>query len=400
MIKTNIKEINNIVKPIHVFNKRFLSFTVQQKVLNNIPTPMIKNVKVNKTKNVKTNSEKNNKKNIPTSIKSNTNLEINNKKAELKKIENQLNNKPINEVMEEVVEEEDDEEDDLNTELVQRLANLKIKYKKLDKKSINKNLSKSTSKKNITKKNTQRNKKLSTKSTNIKKKNFSYEQKKVQVKQNKKNNNGNENFVNINQSRSQFEYEDSTNEYQSHWNYVSRPMEEKQIQSLLLNSQTSINIVSGPALCGKTTIIQNVLQNTNIDYVVLETEDFQNEKTLYDAIVSQFSSSIINNEILNSLNQDDPMDNKIFNVLNLIPEQVPIIIDDAYALFTFQNEDGVSFNINPTFFEWLYSSLENNKKINITFVSSNPLIECWIDTSKFNFNKIKKKIAHIIKNYI
>ncbi|ORX88084.1 hypothetical protein BCR32DRAFT_263760 [Anaeromyces robustus] len=165
--------------------------------------------------------------------------------------------------------------------------------------------------------------------------------------------------------------------------YFTRQLEEIKIEELLLANETQISIVSGPSSCGKTKLIQNALQTLDIDYVILESNDFKNIKTLYNTLKYQISPSMgkktSRNDIINN--------EAILDLLNSIPEEIPVIIDDAYSLFNYSNgldndeddNDEYSLKINPIIFEWIYGCLENDKKLNIILVSSNPLVECWID---------------------
>ena len=182
--------------------------------------------------------------------------------------------------------------------------------------------------------------------------------------------------------------------------YFTRQLEEIKIEELLLTNETQISIVSGPTSCGKTKLIQNALQTLDIDYVILESNDFKNNKTLYNTLKYQISPAMSNiGRNRRSLKTSEIIDDDtIFDLLCSIPEEIPVIIDDAYALFDFVNEneddDNISLKINPIIFEWIYYCLENDKKLNIILVSSNPLVECWIDISNiyiYIFIKINKK---------
>jgi len=133
----------------------------------------------------------------------------------------------------------------------------------------------------------------------------------------------------------------------------------------------------------------------------LETDDFKNNETLYNTLKFQISPSISGNRsgrgsrngrgrISSSSTIDDET---ILELLKSIPEEIPIIIDDAFSLFNYVNEvveddnsieeNELSLKINPIIFEWIYNCLETDKKLNMILVSSNPLVECWIDISKF-----------------
>jgi hypothetical protein len=179
--------------------------------------------------------------------------------------------------------------------------------------------------------------------------------------------------------------------------YFTRQLEEIKIEELLLANETQISIVSGPSSCGKTELIQNALQTLDIDYIVLETDDFKNNETLYNTLKFQISPSISGNRsgrgsrngrgrISSSSTIDDET---ILELLKSIPEEIPIIIDDAFSLFNYVNEvveddnsieeNELSLKINPIIFEWIYNCLETDKKLNMILVSSNPLVECWID---------------------
>jgi len=189
---------------------------------------------------------------------------------------------------------------------------------------------------------------------------------------NTKLNNSNNNVVNKNKKINENDY-------------FTRQLEEIKIEELLLTNETQISIVSGPTSCGKTKLIQNALQTLDIDYVILESNDFKNNKTLYNTLKYQISPAMSNiGRNRRSLKTSEIIDDDtIFDLLCSIPEEIPVIIDDAYALFDFVNEneddDNISLKINPIIFEWIYYCLENDKKLNIILVSSNPLVECWID---------------------
>jgi len=144
--------------------------------------------------------------------------------------------------------------------------------------------------------------------------------------------------------------------------------------------------VSGPSSCGKTKLIQNALQTLDIDYVILESGDFKNLDTLYRTLKYQISPAMGNRRSSrNSVIDEDT----VLDLLRSIPEQIPIVIDDAYSLFNYVHEEdedeNISLKINPVIFEWIYDCLENDKKLNMILVSSNPLVECWIDISKYFF---------------
>jgi hypothetical protein len=162
--------------------------------------------------------------------------------------------------------------------------------------------------------------------------------------------------------------------------YFTRQLEEIKIEELLLTNETQISIVSGPSSCGKTKLIQNALQTLDIDYVILESGDFKNLDTLYRTLKYQISPAMGNRRSSrNSVIDEDT----VLDLLRSIPEQIPIVIDDAYSLFNYVHEEdedeNISLKINPVIFEWIYDCLENDKKLNMILVSSNPLVECWID---------------------
>jgi len=165
--------------------------------------------------------------------------------------------------------------------------------------------------------------------------------------------------------------------------YFTRQLEEIKIEELLLANDTQISIVSGPSSCGKTKLIQNALQTLDIDYVILESNDFKNNKNLYNTLKYQISPSIGKRTSRNEIIDDEA----ILDLLKSIPEEIPVIIDDAYSLFNYTNDfdneendnNEYSLKINPVIFEWIYDCLENDKKLNVILVSSNPLVECWID---------------------
>jgi len=166
-------------------------------------------------------------------------------------------------------------------------------------------------------------------------------------------------------------------------NYFTRQLEEIKIEELLLVNDTQISIVSGPSSCGKTKLIQNALQSLDIDYVILESNDFKNTNTLYNTLKYQISPSLNKRTSRNDIIDDET----ILDLLKSIPEEIPIIIDDAYSLFNYDldndedDNNNYSLKINPIIFEWIYCCLENDKKLNLILVSSNPLVECWIDTN-------------------
>eukprot|EP00833_Pecoramyces_ruminatium_P006201 jgi/Orpsp1_1/1180233/evm.model.c7180000072594.1 len=176
--------------------------------------------------------------------------------------------------------------------------------------------------------------------------------------------------------------------------YFTRQLEEIKIEELLLANDTQISIVSGPSSCGKTKLIQNALQTLDIDYIILETNDFKNNKALYNTLMYQISPTMSANRrgrrISSSSSKKETINEEaILDLLKSIPEEVPIIIDDAFALFNYvdeivvgeddNEENELSLKINPIIFEWIYDCLENDKKLNMILVSSNPLVECWID---------------------
>ncbi|OUM65140.1 hypothetical protein PIROE2DRAFT_7950, partial [Piromyces sp. E2] len=165
-------------------------------------------------------------------------------------------------------------------------------------------------------------------------------------------------------------------------NYFTRQLEEIKIEELLLTNETQISIVSGPSSCGKTKLIQNALQTLDIDYVILESDDFKSVNDLYRTLKYQISP-VMGHRRASRGGNDIVDEDTVLRLLRSIPEQIPIIIDDAYSLFNYVHEDdedeNISLKINPVIFEWIYDCLENDKKLNMILVSSNPLVECWID---------------------